>query len=224
MNTVNFLIFFLLSFFSLSSGIYGQNVNKISLEHPETGGAEVKTYAVIYADGLPVSAVWPIGKRLTRDDRTIRHGVSGGNGGNLNLNSRVSLRFIVAPEDVQLNGTSGGESMTWLQACGDNGSDTEPRETFTNLANTGCAAYNYGGRKWRLPTQRELQLIWILRQGIGYAYAGVAGASPLGEYVYWSATETASAAWAFDFSSGYPRSFTQLKSSRGTRVRCVSDY
>lgn len=133
MNTVNFLIFFLLSVFIFPAGLYGQCVKRKSLENMGASGSS--KYAVIFGEGMPEVAYWPIGKRLTRDDRTVRHGVSGGYGDNLNVNSRVSFRFIVAPEDAPLNASSSDKMMTWLQACGSDGGsqDIVPKVAFPAL-------------------------------------------------------------------------------------------
>lgn len=229
MNTLNFLLFFLLPFFAFPSGLYGQCVKKIRLEDVEDV-AVASTYAVIFGEGMPETAYWPLGKRLTRDDRTVRHRVSGGNGDNLNVNSRVAFRFIVAPEDAPVSTADATKMMTWLQACGSGGGsqDIVPKAAFSDPVATGCAAYNHGGRKWRVPTQRELQLMWVLRDGIRYAYTGVSGASPMGTHRYWSSTEEPAAgtvynAWIFDFSAIFPRSHPSDKAGY-VYVRCVSDY
>lgn len=229
MNTVNYLLFFLLSVFIFPAGLYGQCVKKITLEN--VGNLSVtSTYAVIFGEGMPETAYWPLGKRLTWDDRTVRHGVSGGYGDNLNINSRVAFRFIVAPEDAPVSAADATKMMTWLQACGSDGGslDIVPKVAFSGLVATGCAAYNHGGRKWRIPTQRELQLMWVLRDGIRYAYTGVSGASPMGTHRYWSSTEeppvgTVYNAWIFDFSATFPRSHPSDKTGY-VYVRCVSDY
>lgn len=228
MNTLNFLLFFLLPFFAFPSGLYGQCVKKIRLEDVENV-VVASTYAVIFAEGMPETAYWPLGKLLTRDDRTVRHRVSGGNGDNLNVNSRVAFRFIVAPEDAPVSAADATTMMTWLQACGSGSSnDIVPKAAFSDPKSTGCAAYKHGGRKWRVPTQRELQLMWVLRDGIKYAYTGVSGASPMGTHRYWSSTEEPLVgavynAWIFDFSTVFPRSHPSDKIGY-VYVRCVSDY
>lgn len=223
MNSGNFLAWLFLFSFFLPVGVWGQYVKQ------ETIGST--TYAVIYADGLAESAIWPIGMKLTRQSAdgkvtVIRHQVDKGNGGNLSVNDRVAARFIIAPTDFS-NFNIRWEFASGVEISGNENLDAD----FTNLADRGCRTYSFGGRKWRVPTQRELQLMWVLREGIRRAYSGVAGAvdmvssttGPGGNY--WSATEeSATKAWVFDFSSVYPRSFTQSKSSAGTRVRCVSDY
>ena len=139
MNTVNYLLFFLLSVFIFPAGLYGQCVKKITLEN--VGDLSVtSTYAVIFGEGMPEMACWPLGKRLTLDDRTVRHGVSGGYGDNLNINSRVAFRFIVAPEDAPVSAADATKMMTWLQACGSDGGslDIVPKVAFSGNTHFSC--------------------------------------------------------------------------------------
>lgn len=58
MNTVNYLLFFLLSVFIFPAGLYGQCVKKIRLEHVGTEDGTASTYAVIFGEGMPVTAYW----------------------------------------------------------------------------------------------------------------------------------------------------------------------
>lgn len=223
MNSGNFLAWLFLFSFFLPVGVWGQYVKREPI-----GGT---TYAVIYADGLAESAVWSLGMRVTKQSgdgkiTVIRHQVDRGNDGNLSVNDRVAARFIIAPADHS-NVNIRWEFASGVEVAGNDNLNAD----FMNLANRGCRDYSFGGRKWRVPTQRELQLMWVLREGIRRAYSGVAGAVDMVSSTtgsggkYWSATEkSATEAWVFDFSSVYPQSFTQLKSSGGTRVRCVSDY
>ncbi|MCP9613116.1 DUF1566 domain-containing protein [Coprobacter tertius] len=121
--------------------------------------------AVIYTNGMPESAIWPLGTVLTKNGATIRHREREGNMGNRNINSRVSARFIVAPDD--LSGTP-----TWAEASGfeDNGNKDNLNADFVNPSTGGCRGLTTGGRHWRLPTERELQLMWVLMDGINIIY------------------------------------------------------
>ena len=83
-----------------------------------------------------------------------------------------------------------------------------------------CKAYSGEGGAagtWRLPTQRELQMIWILHpQLIGKGSFTAFDAS-----YYWSSTETnATYAWNVNFSNGYVGTFSKTDAYR---VRCVRD-
>lgn len=199
--------------FGFSSGVFGQNIQKKSI-----GG---KTYAVIHSEGLAGSAQWGAGVKMMRNGATIRHQVSNGNGGNLSVNDKIPLRFIVAPTDV-------ASSATWMQAEGVTDGNGNLNADFEGAtADTGCR--NYGkttagaGRSWRVPTQRELQLMWMFRVPIGIIYPDALMENPSTKN-YWASTEKdANNAWAFDFKEGVPRCFWQSKTT-SANVRCVSDY
>lgn len=202
--------------FGFPSGVFGQYIQKEVI-----GG---KTYAVIYADGLAGAAQWGIGVKMMRNGATIRHQVNKGNGGNLAVNDRIPFRFIVATADV------GDNNKNWMimQGVTDGGSDENA--DFSTTANTGCRWYGTAGapgagRKWRVPTQRELQLMWMFREPIGLIYKE----NPMEESNktkrYWSSTEKgADQAWFFEFTPGIPYCDTQAKSTENGMVRCVSDY
>lgn len=199
-----------------SSGVFGQYIQKDTI-----GG---KTYAVIYAEGLAGAAQWGSGVKIMRNGATIRHQVSKGNGGNLSVNDRIPFRFIVAPTDV------GSNDKNWMavQGVNDGGQDDNP--DFATTANTGCRWYGTAGapgegRKWRVPTQRELQLMWMFREAIGAIYKDKPMEETGRTKRYWSSTEKgATDAWFFDFTSGKPYCDIQAKSTANGMVRCVSDY
>lgn len=178
-----------------------------------------KTYAIIYSEGLAGAAQWKGGMKMMRNGTTIRHQVSKGNGTNLSINDRIPLRFIIAPTDVA--------NVTWIQAGGVTGGNGNLNADFVATASTGCGNYHATaegtGRKWRVPTQRELQLIWLFRDAIAQVYKAVPmeTASPKR---YWAATEKdAYNAWYFDFMEGVPGCSWQPKTTT-SYVRCVSDY
>ena len=209
------ILWIVLFCFGFPSGVSGQYVQK------ETIGG--KTYAVIYADGLAGAAQWGPGVKMMRNGTTIRHQVSKGNGGNLSVNDRIPFRFIVAPEDI------GGNNRNWMTVQGVNDGGQNQNSDFTTTANTGCRWYGTAGapgagRTWRVPTQRELQLMWMFREAIGAIYT-----KPMEEdgktKRYWSSTEEgATDAWFFDFTPGIPYCNTQAKSTVNGMARCVSDY
>lgn len=83
-------------------------------------------------------------------------------------------------------------------------------------------AYNAAPGKdgWRLPTQRELLLIWVMKDAL--AKFSAAGFTPLTEKYYWSATEyDSNYAWSVDFERGY--SLTDYKTDKNYHVRLVRD-
>ena len=100
-----------------------------------------------------------------------------------------------------------------------------------NVATTGlnwstavrlCASYGESSTdagSWRLPTLRELRLIYVFclmtKQASSVSVS-------MDNYTYWAATEqTTSNAWGLNFVSG--RVFTLSKSSTVGYVRCVRD-
>lgn len=209
------ILWIVLCCFGFPSGAFGQYIQK------ETIGG--KTYAVIYADGLAGAAQWGIGVKMMRNGATIRHQANKGNGGNLSVNDRIPFRFIVASTDVA--------NVTWMQAGGITAGNGNLNADFgPTTADTGCRHYGAAGqpgagRKWRVPTQRELQLMWMFRQPIGFIYNG----NPMEEAgktkKYWASTEKdTDKAWFFDFMPGIPYCDAQLRSTTGGVVRCVSDY
>lgn len=210
------ILWIVLFCFGCPSGVFGQYIQK------ETIGG--KTYAVIYAEGLAGAAQWGSGVKIMRNGATIRHQVSKGNGGNLSVNDRIPFRFIVAPTDV------GSNDKNWMavQGVNDGGQDDNP--DFATTANTGCRWYGTAGapgegRKWRVPTQRELQLMWMFREAIGAIYKDKPMEETGRTKRYWSSTEKgATDAWFFDFTSGKPYCDIQAKSTANGMVRCVSDY
>lgn len=179
-----------------------------------------KAYAVIYSEGLAGAARWGTGFRMTRSGATIRHQVDRGNGGNILVNDKIPMRFIVAPTDVP-------SPNTWMEAEGVPASNNgNLNATFSGTNSSGCLNYSNGagaGRKWRLPTQRELHLMWTFRKPIGIIYP----AAPMenaSSKKYWAATEKdATNAWYFDFMTDTPGCSWQPKTT-ASRVRCVSDY
>ncbi len=175
-----------------------------------------KDYAIIYSEGLAGAAKWEAGMKMTRNGATIRHRVSKGNGGNPSINDKIPMRFIVAPEDVA--------NVTWMQAGGVTGGNGNLNADFTTTnTGTGCNGYNYGSRKWRVPTQRELQLMWLFRAPIGIIYPSGAMEN-VSTKNYWASTEQdADNAWIVDFKQDVPHCFWQPKTNTAN-VRCVSDY
>lgn len=205
------ILWIVLFCFGLPSGVLGQYIQK------ETIGG--KTYAVIYAEGLAGAAQWGSGVKMMRNGTTIRHQVSKGNGGNLSVNDRIPFRFIVASEDV------GSNDKNWMavQGVNDGGQDDNP--DFSTTATTGCRSYGAGGRNWRVPTQRELQLMWMFREAIGAIYKDKPMEETGRTKIYWTSTEKgADQAWFFEFTPGKPYCDTQSKSTANGMVRCVSDY
>lgn len=207
-----YMLLVVLICFGFPSDASGQFIRKESIDS--------KSYAIIYAEGMAKSAQWTMGFRMMRNGTTIRHQVSIGNGENISVNGRIPMRFIVAPTDLT--------ALSWTVAGGVTDGSNDLNAVFSSSAETGCRQYgNVGqpgaGRKWRVPTQRELQLIWMFRVPVGLIYprAPMENAATKN---YWASTEKdAGNAWVFDFKKDDPHCFWQEKSNTAY-VRCVSDY
>lgn len=233
MNAVYYSIksMFVVALLCLPACASGQFLKKEQVKVTVDSSPAQREYAVVYAEGLAKGAIWPLGTVLTTNDGyvTIRHQVARGNGGNLSVNDRVSSRFIVAPTDHPDNYLWWSDASGFLSSQG----SASLNETFSGTpTNKGCAIYHTQesgkGRKWRLPTQRELQLIWLLRAAVDIVYAVNASPfsrEPMSDAPYWSSTEKdAENAWAVDFNPGNFRTYTETKNSSNAKVRCVSDY
>lgn len=82
-----------------------------------------------------------------------------------------------------------------------------------------CAGL-YGGLEWRLPTQRELMLIYVLHPEL----KEVTDFEPFSDNFYWSATQISrdnKRSWFVYFETGATINFS--KTSYGHRVRCVRE-
>lgn len=103
----------------------------------------------------------------------------------------VPARFEVAAADLP-------EQMAWADAL------------------TGCAGYTQAGTSagdWRVPTQRELMLIWVMLPSTGLSFNS--------DSYYWSSTIESQYAWVLSFLAG---TTDQYKKILPAYVRCVRDF
>lgn len=206
-----------------ASAAFGQQLKKELLKGTSSTNPG-SNYAVFYSSGMPESAIWPLGMKLSRDGATIRHTESKGNGNNTSVNDKVPFRFIIAPtEDSQTRYWAA--AMGFHSGTGGDNNNLKPDGTFDPIFSGGCKAYStteFPKGSWRLPTQRELMLMWLFREGINTIYASPP-TSQLTANKYWSATEqTANNAWYMDFAST-PQSGSKSKTT-AMNVRCVRDF
>lgn len=211
---------------ALPTPFLGQSLTKIS------GAFLGANILVLNSEGMPPVSVWELG-RLLRDETTgatIRHSVEEGNGNNLDVNSKLPFRFIIAPNDARNSSSlTGILFFDWASAMGFNAADNRNLNARPTRPqpNTGCRSYvpplgkGYPpNRKWRLPTQRELAFIWLFRDAINQSFTA-SGYEPLSG-AYWSSTEfTATGAFFVDFDVAHMGN--RLKKEE-YKVRCVSDY
>lgn len=107
---------------------------------------------------------------LSRDGATIRHTPVQDNEGHTSVNDKAPYRFIIAPLD-------GGEVKYWAATMGFNtgtgGANTD-LEASGGSENIGCRAYGTTEfpTGWRMPTQREMMIMWLFREGINAIYSG----------------------------------------------------
>lgn len=136
-------------------------------------------------------------------------------------NRTVSPRFDIALTDyiVLLNA-----SVTWAGACGwTTAANSSSAAGVVASPATGCQAYSELGAPagtWRVPTQREMMTIYLVRKEFLLHLAGFVDLLLDGTQ-YWTSTSASSGeAWAMDFATGimYNRAKTSLY-----RVRCVRD-
>lgn len=132
------------------------------------------------------------------------------------INKTVSPRFAVAKVDII--------GVTWAGACGwrTTANTSSGAGTVASPA-TGCQSYFELGAPagtWRVPTQRELYLIYLERKELLAGLAGFADFLIDGTQ-YWSSTMySASDAWTIDFAQGNMANRTKTSAAR---VRCIRD-
>lgn len=132
-------------------------------------------------------------------------------------NKTISPRFVVAQADCRVNGTSGSTLMNWTEASSWTSASATSNATGT-LASpaTGCHAYSegaYGAGTWRLPTMREMEVIYLMRAELPY---------PLNATQYWTATVNSSASYAYLLNGPNYTNGTNLKTIT-LNVRCIHD-
>ena len=180
--------------------------------------------AVIDCSGMPegsvksaseLSASKTVGGRVRRHLQNNQQGshITGTHGtAALYVNAKVSRKFIVAPKDAR--------TMSWAAASGWDAAANGDTNGNTGTASSGCASYSVNGLgvgSWRLPTQRELMII--------YAHKGqlekVGSFAKFSSSDYLSATEDSSSnSLIADFSNSYVRAYPKAVRSN---VRCIYD-
>jgi hypothetical protein len=170
----------------------------------------------VYKDGskvildLTVAAGMPAGVVTSTpkyEDFTPSASAPGTNNGfDGSINATVYQKLEVAPHDLTGNGTigssAGGTFFTWVNAF------------------NYCKNVTHDGEGWRLPTQRELQLMWIFKPALDSILADVGGTALKTAY-YWAATEYNSAgSVTISFSSGYAGN---APNTSNCSARCVRE-
>lgn len=132
------------------------------------------------------------------------------------VNQTVSSRFAVAKTDII--GVSWATANGWTSAA----NSSSAAGTVASPA-LGCQAYFETGAPagtWRVPTQRELYLIYTVRKELVTSLAGFVDFLTDGTQYWASTTNSATEAWTMDFSLGAMMNRTKTSLYR---VRCVGD-
>ena len=190
----------------------------------------VNGYSVIDCSGMPEGAVKTVaelaaskqsvadGGRVLRHRHNNQQGtyITGTYGTSaLYINQKVSRKFAVAKSDA-VAATNWATASGWVsRANNDMSGDSAP-------ATTGCAVYRGKDNtdpvgSWRLPTQRELIVIYSLKGQL----EDTTGFTAFSSSTYWSAAEDGtSSSWVVPFGIGNVGIGT-----KGTSygVRCVRD-
>lgn len=131
-------------------------------------------------------------------------------------NRTVSPRFVVAKADIV--------NVSWAAANGWTSAANSSSGTGTIASPaTGCQAYSELGApagSWRVPTQRELYLIYTVRKELLSSLAGFTDFLMDGTQYWSSTTNSSSEAWTMDFALG--AMMNRSKTSQ-YRVRCIRD-
>ncbi|MEB3374122.1 hypothetical protein SFC43_15455 [Bacteroides sp. CR5/BHMF/2] len=116
-----------------------------------------------------------------------------------------------------------------MVAQGVNSGGRDDNPYFTTTADTGCRLYGKSGqpgagRTWRVPTQRELQLMWMFREAIGAIYRTNRWKKPARRKDTGLPLKRGRTMPGFRLYSGKPHCDTQDRRTATGMVRCVSDY
>ena len=153
--------------------------------------------------GMPADAITAVSKTavfssVTPDPNNTSHPDNETDGP---INATVYEKLEIAPGDLETNGNMSGSwiYMTWEDAF------------------NGCKNSTFDGGRWRLPTQRELMLMWIFRGPIDT----LSGSTSFSSFYYWSSTENyGTYAWIVYFGIG--DTFLAGKTNTSL-VRCVRE-
>lgn len=196
--------------YQVSSEIYGSTTNTNSMSYSSGIGGQIgKSQAVsvrcvkrLYqtlAAGVKNSPYVESGTRIINNQgyaSNIQRSAKVSrptpvNSQNSTINNALPPRFEVAKTDAQLNGSSGGYTMTWAQASGwTTASDNSGSAGVVASPATGCNAYTETSGDlgtWRVPTQREMYIIFFMRKELGAdSFTGLGAAN------YWTSSQIAS--------------------------------
>jgi hypothetical protein len=206
----------------VSAGLQAQRV------YIETDGQGNKKRVILdLTEGMPAGAITSDSKTVMFNNLIAQHGAPSSTsaiwrsenqeGGydetRGEINATVFQKFEIAPLNVNAATGTMGATPTYT---------ADWAAAFNACKNS---THN-GDNDWRLPTQRELQMMWIFKEALDTAFSKL---SPSGtgnallSADYRSATEyNASYAWNVNFGNGYT-DYAYKTGSTSYRVRCVRE-
>ncbi|RHO67083.1 DUF1566 domain-containing protein [Parabacteroides sp. AF48-14] len=180
------------------AGLYAQKVYK--------DASDRVILELTIAAGMPRGAITNTAKQWTSDPSN-NNGPIAENTETGSINATVFQKLEIAPNDMNTTGgmdNTGNMVMNW--ASGFNG----------------CKESTYDGGRWRLPTQRELQLMYIFLPALQSIFNTLPTQGTLfgSGTRYWSATECdATTSWVVLYQGN---AITNTKTSN-YNVRCVRE-
>lgn len=173
--------------------------------YPYVAGGNTVVLKDAYGEADPVQ--YPLHKPWTT---TPSHEETAWDANESGLNI-IGERFQVAKANAK--GKDGSaEDMTWYEASGTTDATSNPD------GYSACVQYSEETDQsdqgvWRLPTMRELKLIWDRKSEL-------TSANPPSDHYYWSATMSNDGTWDVIFQTGQPSNGDR---NAKLRVRCVKD-
>ena len=195
MHSVVKLCMFFLLIVLLSFNLSSQTVTTV-MGYPVIDLSALEPLGAVLSSSEASARRTEMNNQTPSNDKFLSVGVavSGENG---TWNAKMSRRYQVMGSDA-----NSGSSLNWVAAY-----------TF-------CKDYaSEGGKKgeWRLPTQNEFYMIFVLHSQLKSS----SNFSAFSAFTYWSATESSAPyAWYVNFSSGSMNTSTKTNSNK---VRCVRD-
>lgn len=173
---------------------------------PAQTATSVSSYPVI-----DLSALSPLGAVLSSSEASTRR---------TQMNSQTPSNDALLGVGIDVSGYNGTWNAKMSPKFQIMRSDLSSTSDWTTVWKS-CKSYSGeggGAGQWRLPTERELQMIWILHPQLRQ----ISGFNAFAASTYYSATEnSATDEWRVNFSNGQSSSPSYKKTA--TYARCVRD-
>jgi hypothetical protein len=201
----------------VSAGLQAQ---RVYIEKDDQGNKKRVILDLTEAAGMPAGAITSDSKTVMFNNLIAQHGVPSStnvfwhrdNQTSADINKTVFEKLEVAPKDMnsaRVIGGTGTMTMSWVAAF------------------NGCINSDYDSGGWRLPTQRELQMMWIFKEALNPALSELSpsgtGAALLSASYRGATEHGATTAWHVNFGTGFMNNDILYNKSNSTRVRCVRE-